>query len=132
MILVLDDNEDDLALIGHHFKKHGIVDFKLFNNPEPFLQEINEEVIIVIIDHYLSSIKTGLDVMKEVVDMNPVCYPIVVSGSNDPNIILDYCNNDVFRYVLKSTDQKYLDTIVINIRQAEGRIKRIIDYFKNG
>lgn len=131
MILVLDDNKDDLELIGHHFKKHGIIDFKLFSDDESFLKEINEEVIIVIIDHQISAIKNGLGVMKEVVKLNPVCYPIIVSGNDNPRIIMEYLNSDAFRYVLKN-DEKYLDTIIIFVRQAKERINRVINYLKNG
>lgn len=131
MILVLDDNIDDLELIGHHFRKNGIVDFKLFDNDKEFLKEINEEVIIVIIDHQIGSLKTGLNVMKDVIDINPVCYPIVVSGNDDPHIIMEYLNSDAFRYVLKN-DDNYLNTILVFVRQAEDRINKIVNYLKNG
>lgn len=131
MILVLDDNIDDLELIGHHFKKNGIVDFKLFDNDKEFLKEINEEVVVVIIDHQIGSLKTGLTVMKDVIEKNPVCYPIVVSGNDNPRIIMEYLNSDAFRYVLKN-DFNYLDTIVVFVNQAKDRINKIVNYLKNG
>jgi len=131
MILVLDDNIDDLELIGHHFKKNGIVDYKLFTNERLFLKEIDEEVIIVIIDHQIGSVKTGLSVMKDVIEKNPVCYPIVVSGNSDPHIIMEYLNSDAFRYVLKN-DSNYLNTIVVFVKQAKQRISKIVNYLKNG
>lgn len=131
MILILDDNIDDLELIGHHFKKNGITNFKLFSDDRLFLNEVNEEVIIVIIDHQIGSLKTGLNVMKDVIDINPVCYPIVVSGNDDPHIIMEYLNSDAFRYVLKN-DENYLNTILVFVRQAEDRINKIVNYLKNG
>lgn len=131
MILVLDDNIDDLELIGQHFKKNGIVDFKLFESDKEFLKEINEEVVVVIIDHQIGSLKTGLTVMKDVIEKNPVCYPIVVSGNDNPRIIMEYLNSDAFRYVLKN-DFNYLDTIVVFVNQAKDRINKIVNYLKNG
>ena len=130
MILVLDDNIDDLELIGHHFKKHGIDNVKLFDNPDLFLKEIDEDVITVVLDHQMG-MKTGLEVMKEVIDLNPVCFIIILSGNNDPHIILKYLNNDAFRYVLKS-ENDYLDQVVFYVRQAQDRINRIIEQLKNG
>lgn len=128
MILVLDDNISDLEFIARHLKKNGITDFKLFDNPDLFLKEIDEDVITVVLDHQLG-VTTGFEIMEDVIDLNPICFIIILSGNSDPHIIMEYGNHDAFRYVLKN-DEGYLDKIVFYIRQAEDRLNRIIEQLR--
>lgn len=129
MILVLDDNISDLEFIARHFKKSGIIDFKLFDNPDLFLKGIDESVIAVVLDHQIG-VRTGLEIMPQILELNPLIFIIVLSGNPDPHIIMKYGNNDAFRYVLKS-DEGYLDQVEFYIRQAEDRLNRIIKQLRN-
>lgn len=127
MVFLLDDSHADLEIIEHHLRKNGISDIKSFTKYEPFLNELTRNVIAVLIDHDISSDLNGLDVMKKVVNKNPMCYPIIVSGNDSINVILDYVDNGCFRYVVKS-DPKYLEKIVENVRQAEIMSENILQY----
>lgn len=129
MILLLDDNIDDLEIVAYGLTKSGIKDFKTFSDSAKFLAAIDGKVIIVIIDHQLSGGKTGLDIMVEVTKNHPMIYAIIVSGNSNPNIILQYMNNDGFRYIIK--DEGYINLIVKFIRQAKERIEKIANYFNN-
>jgi DNA-binding NtrC family response regulator len=128
MIHLLDDSRYDLELITKCLEKNKIYDYKSFTNEELFLQELNTNVVVVLIDHLISAGKTGLEIMKEVVERNPICYPIIVSGNENTKVILEYVDNDCFRYILKS-DKDYLSKIVKAVKQAEDRIERIKKYF---
>lgn len=131
MIFLLDDNKDDLDIIVRHLKNNGIENCKGFTSDDLFLSSLKDRVNIVIIDHSVNSKRTGLDVMKEINKKIPLCYPIIVSGNDSPRIIMQYFNNDAFRYVLKN-DSGYLDLIVKYIRQAQDRMSKILNYMSSG
>lgn len=131
MIFFIDDDTEELKLIEHHLLKNGVKDFKMFINARDFLKEISPSTIVVVIDHDVKDTVTGFDIMKRVLEINPICYPIIVSGNDSPRIIMRYMNNDGFRYVLKN-DAGYLDSIVKYIREAQDRIKKVTEYFNNG
>lgn len=128
MIHLLDDSQDDLEIVERYLVRNGITDFKSFTDEELFLKELSRDVVVVLIDHHLSK-TTGLEVMKDVLKINPVCYPIIVSGNDSVKVILDYVDCDCFRYIIKKSDEHYLSKIVKSIFEAEQRIDRIIKYF---
>lgn len=128
MIHLLDDSEYDLEIIERYLIKHGRTDFKSFTDEDLFLKELSRDVLVVLIDHHLSK-GTGLQVMKQVLKINPICYPIIVSGDDNVKVILDYVDCDCFRYIIKKIDENYLPKIVQAINSAEVRINNIIEYF---
>lgn len=127
MIHLLDDSQDDLEIVERYLVRNGITDFKSFTDEELFLKELNRDVLVVLIDHFLPK-RIGLQVMKDVIEKNPICYPIIVSGNDNVRVVLDYVNCDCFRYILKN-DENYLSKIVHAIREAEDRISKITKYF---
>lgn len=129
MIAVLDDDIDDLELIDRAFKKSGIIGYKTFLDSKEFLKSVGRETIVIVIDHNLSSGITGFDIMKKAIKTNPLCYAIIVSGQDDPQVILNYMNNDAFRYVVKR-GADYVKEVILYVKQAQDRINRIANYIK--
>jgi DNA-binding NtrC family response regulator len=118
MILILDDTPAELELIERAMLKAGITDFLSFTKVKPFLKAVTPDTKIVLIDHNLSAEMTGLATMKTVLHLNPLCFPIIVTGVDDPEIIISYTNNNCFRYILRKGSLDYLDQIVLFINEA--------------
>lgn len=109
----------------------GITEFRIFTDKDRFLAAIDRNVVVVVLDHFLDGPITGLEIMKEVIAKNPICYPIILSGSNDWRTILKYQEADSFRYIVKN-EIDWLDKLVISINQALRRIEIIINYVHDG
>lgn len=129
MILILDDDQEALDLLVWQLAKSGIRDVIAFSDEQLFLDALDKGTVIVVLDHYLMTGRTGLDVMKVVLQRHPVIYSIILSGTEDPRVILEYLNHDAFRYVVKrsagSTEQ-----VVRFINQAKARAALVANYFK--
>jgi FixJ family two-component response regulator len=84
---VLEDDEDIIYLLDHLFKLNGFVDYKFFKESAEFVKCLNERVHICVIDYYLPGPLNGIDVMKVVLQQNPWCKIIMISGQDDPKVI---------------------------------------------
>lgn len=123
---VLEDDEDIIAILDNLFKLNGFVDYMFFKESNHFVKNLNERVHICVIDYYLPGPLNGIDVMKIVLSQNPWCKVIMISGQDNPNVIVEFVNNDGFRYVCKRSDD-YTAQLVTYMQQAIAIIKKQID-----
>ena len=121
LIYILDDQPGELELIRRKFEESGISNCKLFSDGMKFSMEFNEHVHITIIDYLLgNSAMTGIDVLKEVVRVNPLCKNIIVSGMADRDIVIEFMRAGATDFVAKEKPN-YLEELV----QA---VKRLLPY----
>ncbi len=96
LTIALDDDADDLFLIGKCFNEAGIEDFSLFSETKDFLKNLTKDVRIVIIDHHLNGQQTCVEVMQKVKDNDRALEKliptkiIIISGQNRPDLMKFY------------------------------------------
>lgn len=115
-IAVLEDNEDDIILLQKMLKANGIDNVFFYSDPESFIEGIDSNVRILIIDHKLEGTKNGLDVIREIIDAAEYRYFMMLSGMEDFNVIYSF-NQLVTHgvYILKGRPESD-DLIVKSIR----------------
>ena len=89
-ISVLEDDAGDTELMQRLFKKNNIENASFYKDRELFIKNIDSDVRIIIIDQNLQGQVKGLDVIKELIDLNEYRYFIMLSGMRDFNIIYNF------------------------------------------
>lgn len=116
-IIAVDDNKSDLALLSDALQEAGIDNFKLFSFAEPFLVEVkSEECAVVIIDHLLEQ-QQGFDIMKQVQQVAPKTYIIILSGYGDVYEFVNYANGGAHKFVLKG-ENNYLQKLIGFVKEG--------------
>ena len=125
-IHVLDDDDDDLEFLSLEFKKHGELDFKLFNHSKDFLEATKRGTHIVVLDYQLDGDKNGAEVVKELLEENPACFCIMQSGQSNPDVIID-CVNAGIRGYIKKGDDNYLERLVQFVGEKKAGAQKVIE-----
>ncbi len=125
-ILGLDDDPDDLIFLENVIKKESITNFKLFLKAERFIEGLSDDIHVCIVDHNLGIEGiTGLDILRKIKAKNVESFVIAYTGNKQPNLIIDYINSQVNRFVDKNADhalQHLKEFILDGIAQATKRI----------
>ena len=136
-IFVIDDNEDMVDAIGELLKVHGFSGFHLFTDPNKLLDALHENVHICVVDYHLNASMNGLQVIEKVVERNPYCYFIMLSGTDDKSVPVKFVNM-VYggRYVEKGEKNtndmiiKYLTEIVSHIHSVSDTYSTFLEIKK--
>lgn len=99
----IDDSPLWIDLIKDVFDENDIRDYRLFTSPNDFIRAMRPDVYVAVIDHTLPRV-TGLDMVRAVKNTNKHCQCIIVSATDDLGVIIDYCNEGIFKYVKKDSD----------------------------
>lgn len=118
----LDDSELFLDVINEYFKEYGITHYRLFTNYDQFISAVNRDVRICVIDHSLSNRMTGIQAVRHVKQISKGCYFIILSGMDDVDVVIDYLNEGIYKYIRKTPD--CLNQLVNHIHLATDEIKR--------
>lgn len=129
LIFVLDDQKQELDLIKRSFDKNGITNYNLYDSSEVFLNEFNEDVHLTIVDYLLVSGESGMDVVKKINRINPLCHNIIVSGYANADTVIEFFRNGVSDFVSKNNED-YLDDMVEAVKRALPSIQRRVDIAK--
>lgn len=108
---VVDDDPDTLLLIEQLLSANNIKNFHVFTKAEDFLSHINSEIIVCVIDYYLSSGLTGIDVLKAAKAKNKSSFVIIISGSENYKTVIESLNAGADRYIDKN-NPNYLTKLV--------------------
>lgn len=130
---VLEDDIDDLQLIEESLKKHGIKNYKLFQNTEDLFNNLTSDIHIVLLDHFLSGGLTGIDVCKKIREVSKDSFIIIISAQQSKDVVIEYLNACADKYIDKSKPgymhqlREYLDAgldhAVERLREIETLIK---------
>jgi DNA-binding NtrC family response regulator len=125
---VLDDDADILELIEGLLKENGIHNYRLFSTEKELFDNLTKDIHVCVIDHYLPSAKTGLQVCKEIKSISPDSFVIVMTGQQDTNVVIDYLNACADKYIDKNRKDHLLlliDYLNVGLEQAKKRLDEI-------
>lgn len=130
LIYILDDQPGELELIRQKFEESGIKNCRLFSDSMKFSIEFNEQVHITIIDYMLGdSANTGIDVLKEVVRVNPLCKNIIVSGMADRDIVIEFMRAGAVDFVAKE-HPNYLEELTMAVKRLMPYVEQVTQFKK--
>lgn len=123
----LENDHDILTAIGDSLKKAGINEYRLFATSAEMLEQLHEDVHICVVDYHLEEERTGLEVMKAVLEHNPDCYVIGLGEKVkiDMDVLIAFINGDGYRFVDKSNPM-FLTQLIEYVEQAGAAIVRSI------
>lgn len=127
---VLEDDDWFLQIIEGLLIKSEIVNYKLFSNPADFFEEFNENVHVCIVDFRLPGGMDGLGVVEKVLRLNERCKVIVISGLENPNVVIDFLNAGAFKYIRKN-DPLFNEKVIKYLQQALENVKRDLIFYNS-
>lgn len=104
-IFILEDNNTFIETLGELLQHEGITDFKLFTDHNAFMNSLDEETDIVIMDHRLTNEMTALKLLPRIKSKNKNCFIIILSGETSGFVVKNYMNAGADRYVIKATSE---------------------------
>lgn len=113
LIFFVDDEPMFINLLEYTFKCRDGYTTKTFNNGEECIKNLPLNPDLVVVDYFLSGGKsemTGLDVVKTIKKTNPGIPVIILSGNNDEDVISEFKNIGVEKYIVK--DGYFIDNLV--------------------
>lgn len=130
-IFACDDDPRFLNLLDIIFQKDQVKNYKLFDNAEEMVAQVNEDVGVIVIDDNMGYVR-GLTIVRRIVEKykdnilyNP--YFIILSNNKSGEIVQEYTNTGaIYRYYMK-TDPHYKftnavkDAYQLALKQAEIR-----------
>lgn len=124
--LVLDDDEHDLKLLERILKQNDIENYHIFNNVKSSREAIAGKVDVIILDHYLPEGETGLNVLKQVRNVNKWAYAISVTGMKEPEIMIQYMQIGVNDWVDKTRITTFMEQFDRAVKKAILIVPKII------
>jgi len=122
---ILEDDEDHRDWIEAALKKAGIWPYSMFANSNDLLGKFTRDHYLLVLDLRLSENRDGAEVVKEVRDINPDAYIIIISGQNEPKVFIQLIKIKANDYVDKN-NKGWLDELVISIKSGrEDVIKKL-------
>lgn len=123
-LFIVDDNKSMVVALKHYIQsKFGNnVNISTFYDGESCVKEVNKNTDFVILDYFLEG-KNGLEVLKEIKDINPKTEVIMLSSNNDIDLVIKSLKNGAADYVVKGpTAWKRVSTIISDVVTAPIRI----------
>lgn len=108
---IVDDDPDTALIVEQLLASNGIKNFHVYTKAEELLSNINSDIIVCVIDYYLSAGLTGIDVLKQVKNKNKGSFVIIISGSQDYKTVMESLNAGADRYIDKN-NKNYLTKLV--------------------
>ncbi len=101
-IFILEDNQLFIETLGELLLAEGIKDFNLYADHNSFMNDLNEDTDIVILDHKLNSDMTSLKLLPRIKARNKNCFIIILSATTDGEVVAEYMNSGADRYIIKA------------------------------
>lgn len=125
-IFVVEDDEWYGRLLVHTLSLNPDYEIQLFSTGKDCLENIHQAPDVVTLDYRLPDMK-GLDVLKQIKEINDEIQIILISEQDDIEIVVTLLQNGAYDYIVKSRDirERLLNT-VNNIRQGNNLKKEIV------
>lgn len=102
-VYVIDDNSDDLVMIKRAFDRVKTILYKLYTDENLLVEKLPDGVHVYIIDNLLrGSGKSGLDILRIILNKNKRNFTIAYVGSDDEQLKGKYEDAGVNRFIVKS------------------------------
>lgn len=133
-VSALDDNEDDLYFIRGLLQQLGVLNYNLFHINEDFINHLDDNIHVIILDHNLGGPMTGLDILKIIRSKNPYSFVIFSSAIDLPKkTIYEYVNLGINKWVDKNEPDYHAllkECIMYGLSTASYKAEAFT-YFKN-
>jgi len=125
-IFVVEDDEWYNRLLVHTLSLNPDYEIQSFTNGKDCLANLHQAPDVITLDYRLPDMK-GLDVLKQIKEINEDIQIILISEQDDIGVVVTLLQNGAFDYIVKSKDirERLLNT-VSNIRQGSNLKKEIV------
>lgn len=125
-IFVVEDDEWYNRLLVHTLSLNPDYEIHSFITGKDCLDNLHQEPDVITLDYRLPDMK-GLDVLKQIKEINDDIQIILISEQDDIEVVVTLLQNGAFDYIVKSKDirERLLNT-VNNIRQGSNLKKEIV------
>lgn len=125
-IFVVEDDEWYNRLLVHTLSLNPDYEIHSFSTGKDCLANLYQQPDVVTLDYRLPDMK-GLDVLRQIKEINDDIQIILISEQDDIEIVVTLLQNGAFDYIVKSKDirERLLNT-VSNIRQGSNLKKEIV------
>ena len=126
-IFVVEDDEWYSRLLVHTLSLNPDYEIQAFGNGKDCLANLHQQPDVITLDYRLPDMK-GLDVLKQIKEINEDIQIILISEQDDIGVVVTLLQNGAFDYIVKSKDirERLLNT-VNNIRQGSKLKKEIVN-----
>ena len=126
-IFVVEDDEWYSRLLVHTLSLNPDYEIQSFGTGKECLANLHQGPDIITLDYRLPDMK-GLDVLKQIKEINDDIQIILISEQDDISVVVTLLQNGAFDYIVKSKDirERLLNT-VNNIRQGSNLKKEIVN-----
>jgi len=126
-IFVVEDDEWYSRLLVHTLSLNPDYEIQSFTNGKDCLANLHQAPDVITLDYRLPDMK-GLDVLKQIKEINEDIQIILISEQDDIEVVVTLLQNGAFDYIVKSKDirERLLNT-VSNIRQGSNLKKEIVN-----
>jgi DNA-binding NarL/FixJ family response regulator len=121
---VLDDDTHMNELLKEIFELNGMPNVRFYTNSDVFVEELNENIHLCIIDQIIPGSKLqGVDVMRVIKGRFPKCQIVFMTGVDDPKVLKEALRLRPDGYVDKNESQyisvlvDVVETCLVNIRK---------------
>jgi len=126
-IFVVEDDEWYSRLLVHTLSLNPDYEIHSFGTGKECLANLHQGPDVITLDYRLPDMK-GLDVLKQIKEINEDIQIILISEQDDIGVVVTLLQNGAFDYIVKSKDirERLLNT-VSNIRQGSNLKKEIVN-----
>ncbi len=125
-IFVVEDDEWYNRLLVHNLSLNPDYDIQSFTTGKECLENLSQEPDVITLDYRLPDTK-GLEVLKQIKEINEEIQVILISEQDDIEVVVELLRHGAYDYIVKSRDikERLLNTIN-NIRQGNKLRKEIV------
>jgi DNA-binding NarL/FixJ family response regulator len=98
---LLEDNPTEGLLLRLAISNNDLLKISQFDSGSQLLQNLNDKPDILICDFYLPD-ANGIEIVTEVLKVNPHCKVIVISSQSDVSTIAQLQDLGIYSYIVKS------------------------------
>lgn len=126
-IFVVEDDEWYRRLLVHNLSLNPDYEIHAFESGKACLEKIAETPDVITLDYRLPDMK-GLEVLKQIKEINDDIQVILISEQDDISIVVELLKEGAYDYIVKSRDikERLLNT-VNNIRKRANLKKEIVN-----
>jgi DNA-binding response OmpR family regulator len=128
LIFVLDDHVETLNNIKKVFDFENLSNYRFFTDQTKFLEALNDDVHIAIVDYWLYGDRNGISVIKSILEKNPQCFVIMMSAQSEMDVVVEGVNAGVDRYIMKQKPD-WLASMVTFVKEGIEIVKRDLDWY---
>jgi DNA-binding NtrC family response regulator len=118
-LFLVDDDEFSLNMYHQHLLNLGYTDITLFSNGSSCLNNLSHQPGIIILDQEMDDL-SGISVLKKVKGFNPDIYVILLSGTDDHELLIRSIKYGAFDFITKDTGQlEKMTSVLAQIQEAK-------------